>query len=205
MSEIQNNATRKERDMTPRKQAMTGTMTMCGVLFGTTWLLVGCSQPASTPAPAAKAPVVKIDGAKFVLTEEPADAKTVDEVREAAQDGDEVVIVGRIGGDLDPWVADRAAFLIVDPARIPCSERKSDTCKTPWDYCCETDLAKSKATIKFVDEAGKTLANDARQLLNVKELQTVVVKGQAKRDEAGNLTVLASGLFVRPDNDVKAE
>ena len=102
-------------------------------------------------------------------------------------------------------MADRAAFLIVDPSRIPCSERKSDTCKTPWDYCCETDLAKSKATIKFVDDAGKTLANDARQLLNVKELQTVVVKGQAKRDEAGNLTVLASGLFVRSPSETKTE
>ena len=181
------------------------TMTMCGVLLGVMGLLVGCGQTSSTPGPVTKSVAPKIDGTKFVLAEEPADAKTVDEVREVAKDGDEVVIVGRIGGDRDPWVADRAAFLIIDPSRIPCSERTGDSCKTPWDYCCETDLAKSKATIKFVDEAGKTLANDARQLLNVKELQTVVVKGQAKRDEAGNLTVLASGLFVRPAGETKTE
>jgi len=31
----------------------------------------------------------------------------------------------------------------------------------------------------------------------VKELQTVVVQGIAKRDEAGNLTVQATGLYVR--------
>ena len=185
--------------------ATTATTTMCGLLLGATWLLVGCGKPASQPTPTVKAPAPKIDGTKFVLAEEPADAKTVDEVREAAKDGDDVVIVGRIGGDRDPWVAERAAFLIVDPSRIPCSERTGDSCKTPWDYCCETDLAKSKATIKFVDDAGKTLANDARQLLNVKELQTVVVKGQAKRDEAGNLTVLASGLFVRPNSETKTE
>lgn len=181
------------------------TMMLCGVLLGVMGLLVGCGQTASTPAPVTRSVAPKIDGTKFVLAEEPADAKTVDEVREVAKDGDEVVIVGRIGGDRDPWVADRAAFLIIDPSRIPCSERTGDSCKTPWDYCCETDLAKSKATIKFVDEAGKTLANDARQLLNVKELQTVVVKGQAKRDEAGNLTVLASGLFVRPAGETKTE
>ena len=187
------------------RNEMTRTTTMCGVLLGATWLLVGCGQPAAPPASATKAPAPKIDGTKFVLAEEPADAKTVDEVREAAKDGDDVVIVGRIGGDRDPWVAERAAFLIVDPSRIPCNERTGDSCKTPWDYCCETDLAKSKATIKFVDDAGKTLANDARQLLGIKELQTVVVKGQAKRDEAGNLTVLASGLFVRPNSEVKAE
>ncbi len=190
--------------MTRRTMTM-ATTTMCGVLLGATWLLVGCGKPASQPTPTTKGPTPKIDGTKFVLAEEPADAKTVDEVREAAKDGDDVVIVGRIGGDRDPWVAERAAFLIVDPSRIPCNERTGDSCKTPWDYCCETDLAKSKATIKFVDEAGKTLSRDVLQPLYLKELQTVVVKGHAKRDEAGNLTVLASGLFVRPPSESKPE
>ena len=191
--------------MTRRTMTTTATK-MCGVLLGATWLLVGCGRPAAQPTPTVKTPAPKIDGTKFVLAEEPADAKTVLEVREEAKDGDDVVIVGRIGGDRDPWVTDRASFLIVDPTLIPCNERKGDNCPTPWDYCCDADvLAKSKATIKFVDDAGKTLANDARQLFNVKELQTVVVKGQAKRDEAGNLTVLASGLFVRPNSETKSE
>ena len=38
---------------------------------------------------------------------------------------------------------------------------------------------------------------DAKLLLKVKELSTVIVKGKAQRDEAGNLTVLASGVFVK--------
>jgi hypothetical protein len=54
------------------------------------------------------------------------------------------------------------------------------------------------ATVKFVDANGKTIESDARQLLGLKELQSVVVKGKAQRDEAGNLTVLASGVFVQP-------
>ena len=107
------------------------TMTMCGLLFGAMLLVAGCGQSPSTPRPVSSVPTLKIDGMKFVLVEEPADAKSVDEVRETAKDGDDVVIVGRIGGDRDPWVADRAAFLIVDPSRIPCSERKGDSCKTP--------------------------------------------------------------------------
>jgi len=181
------------------------TMTMCGVLLGAMWVLAGCDLSAPKPVPVNAIPTLNVDPMKFVLIEEPAGAKTVDEVREAAKDGDDVVIVGRIGGDRDPWVAERAAFLIVDPSRIPCSERTGDSCKTPWDYCCETDLAKSKATIKFVDDAGKTLPSFVLQPFYLKELQTVVVKGQAKRDEAGNLTVLASGLFVRPTSEVKAE
>jgi hypothetical protein len=31
----------------------------------------------------------------------------------------------------------------------------------------------------------------------VKELSTVVIKGKAQRDDAGNLTVLANGVFVK--------
>lgn len=44
---------------------------------------------------------------------------------------------------------------------------------------------------------------DVRNLLNVKKLSTVpvmptvVVKGIAKRDKEGNLTILATGVFVR--------
>jgi hypothetical protein len=88
--------------------------------------------------------------------------------------------------------------LIVDPSLVPCSERAGDSCPTPWDYCCDTDrLAESKATIKFVDDHGDTLATDARQLLGLKELQHVTVRGQAKRDDAGNLTVLATGIYVK--------
>ena len=50
---------------------------------------------------------------------------------------------------------------------------------------------------KFVDEQGQTVAVDARELLGLKESQMVVVQGKAKRDEQGNLTVLAEGLYVR--------
>ena len=51
--------------------------------------------------------------------------------------------------------------------------------------------------MKFVDESGATLKADARSLLKVTELSTVVVQGIAKRDEAGNLTILANGVFVK--------
>ena len=51
--------------------------------------------------------------------------------------------------------------------------------------------------MKIVDAQGRLLQADARQLLKLSELQTVVVRGTAQRDDAGNLTLLASGVFVR--------
>ena len=54
--------------------------------------------------------------------------------------------------------------------------------------------------IKFLDEQEQTLKIDARKLLGVPDLEghIVVIRGNAKRDEAGNLTVVASQLYVRP-------
>jgi hypothetical protein len=153
----------------------------------------------STAAPANAIPQAIADGSRFLAASEPAGAKGVRDARKDAKDGDDVVVVGRIGGEKQPWVEGRAVFRLIDSAFTPCSERKGDTCKTPWDYCCDDadELHKGMATVKVVDGQGKTVPVDARALLGVKELQTVVVTGKAKRDEGGNLTVLASGLYVR--------
>lgn len=51
--------------------------------------------------------------------------------------------------------------------------------------------------MKIVDENGVLLQAGAKALFNVKELSTVVVAGKAKRDKAGNLTVLATSFFIR--------
>ena len=155
--------------------------------------MVGCSQESTKQSATAT-----VNGTKFTLSDEPQGAKEVAQVREDAKDGDDVVIVGRIGGGENPWIKDRAAFTIVDNSLKACSDIPGDKCETPWDYCCETPkLPSSTALVKVVNEDGKLVQSDARQLLNVKELSTVVVRGKAKRDDEGNLTVLASGIYVK--------
>src|SRR5262245_30211879 len=177
------------------------TRTMLAAALAAVVSAAGCNQ-ATPPGTPVASPVPQAATSDFRLASEPAGARGVSEVRKAGgKDGDEVVVIGRIGGSAKPFVAGRAAFTIVDPALKPCSDREGDTCETPWDYCCDTpeDLAAATVLVKVVDKEGKTVARDAKELLGVKELQTVVVRGRAKRDEKGNLTaVQASGLFVRP-------
>lgn len=161
-------------------------------------VFVGCSREMATTEPQAPTSIpVNVDGTKYILDEEPAAAADVIRVRDEAQDNDDILIVGRIGGNVDPWVKGRAAFSIVDNSLRACTDIPGDTCPTPWDYCCEGNLSTGMALVKFVDDQGNLLQADARELLHVKELSTVVVQGTAKRDEAGNLTVLASGIYVR--------
>jgi hypothetical protein len=155
----------------------------------------GCNSagPATSPAKG------EVPASKYLAATEPAGARGVLEVRKDARDGDEVTIVGRIGGSRKPFVAGRASFTIVDPSLVPCSDREGDSCPTPWDYCCDPKdkLAQATASIKFVDDRGKTIEQDAPALLGVKELQTIVVRGKARRDEGGNLIVLAEQIYIK--------
>jgi hypothetical protein len=155
-------------------------------------LLIGCNSGQQTAGGTPSA-----EGKKFLLPTEPASAKNVKDARQQAGDNEEIVLVGRIGGEEKPFVDGVAAFTIVDTSLVPCSERPGETCPTPWDYCCDLNaLPESTATVKFVDAAGNPLPVGAKELLGVKELQTVVVRGQAKRNGT-NLVVLATGLYVK--------
>ncbi len=116
------------------------------------------------------------------------------------------MMVGRIGGSLNPWVDDRGAFSIVDPSLLACSDEKEEgepcSCKTPWDYCCETDkLPDAMALVKFVESDGSVVNHDARKVFNLVELQTVVVKGKAQRDDAGTPRARDVGVRGRPMNE----
>ena len=134
---------------------------------------------------------------KYLAVVEPDGALPVGEARKSVKDDQAVTLIGVIGGSTEPFVDGLAAFTIVD-AKVPyCSA--DEGCPTPWDYCCTQDQVKGNiATVKIVDDAGKPVADDARKMLNVKELSTVVVQGTARRDDQGNLTVAASKVFVRP-------
>lgn len=161
-------------------------------------VLAGCSQTTTDEIDLAS----NYDASKFVLDAEPANGQNVIIARDTFKDQEDVVVIGRVGGGLNPWVEGRAAFQIVDPSLIACSDETEEgeicSCKTPWDYCCETDkLPGAMALVQFVEEDGSIVKADARKVFDIKELQTVVIKGKAKRDEAGNLTILASGMFVR--------
>lgn len=160
------------------------------LIMATTGVLAGCGKAPS----AATAPTPDTTKVSYVTTVEPEGALGVTDARKA--EADEVTVTGRIGGSAKPFVEGIAAFTIVDPKLSPCSD--DEGCPTPWDYCCSTsELPTSTALIKVVDEHGQLVSGDARQLLGVNELAMVVVRGKAERDAEGNLTVLASQVFVK--------
>lgn len=149
-------------------------------------------------APAAESNPPTIDKS-YLLEKAPPHATDVTAIRKDAKDQQEVVVVGRVGGRKSPWVKGAAAFSIVDRSLKACSERPGDTCPTPWDFCCEADLPKATLLVLVQDADGKLIKKDARDLLSLKELDTVFIQGKAKRDKTGNVSILASKFYVADD------
>ena len=164
------------------------------MLLGVFAFAAGCGE---SPVGEQAATTGNGERSQYLADVEPKGAMPVGEARESVMDEQAVTLVGVIGGSSKPFVDGLAAFTIVD-SKVPyCAAEEG--CPTPWDYCCTQDQVKGNiATVKIVDDAGKPVTADARRILNVKELSTVVVQGTARRDDQGNLTVAASKVFVRP-------
>jgi len=164
---------------------------LCGIAALSVTLLTGCAEHQGNTTTSAVTP-----DSTYLASVEPTGALPVGEARQSSEDEQEIVLQGRIGGSSKPFIDGLAAFTIVDPKVPYCAE--DEGCPTPWDYCCEQNQVKENiATVKVVNEAGQPVSKDARELLGVKELNMVVVKGKARRDDDGNLSVLADQIYVK--------
>jgi hypothetical protein len=165
-----------------------------------TLLVAGCDRRTDTADSKGSAAGGDTLPAGLALTEAPSGAKDVSAVRAEAKAGDEVVLRGRVGGSLSPFVEGRASFQLVDASLKACGEGTAmDQCKTPWDYCCDDpkDLAAHIASVQVTGPDGKPLRAGLQGFAGLKPLSTVTVKGVvAKPASAGALVVNATGIHV---------
>ncbi|MBM4110583.1 MAG: hypothetical protein FJ254_04375 [Phycisphaerae bacterium] len=102
-------------------------------------------------------------------------------MKSTAKAGDRVIVVGRIGGSEDPFLADRAMVTIADPSVKLCGEDdpNDDHCPTPWDFCCEPrdHLRKMSVTIVANAADGGPIQHSLRGQGGLKLGARVVVEG----------------------------
>jgi hypothetical protein len=133
---------------------------------------------------------------RYWLPQAPAGAMQAAEVRAHAKSGEQIVVTGVVGGRKQPFTEGAAAFTIVDDAAKKCTPGE---CETPWDYCCTPpdQLSASTVVVEF-HENGHPIRQGARGYHGLDHMKTVVVAGEARRDDAGNVTVVATGIHVKP-------
>lgn len=150
-------------------------------------LLTACDKPA---------PIAAVQPAAWLLTEAPADARAIPEIKPTAAEGDAVVLRARIGGRKEPITPGAAVFIVIDPSVPSCDQIPGDNCPTPWDYCCEPreSLNANSATIQLVDADGTPIQTDLRAA-GLNPLDEVIIVGTvAARPSAQVLTVRATGV-----------
>ena len=156
-------------------------------------LATACSGEQASPAKSS----VRLEG--FVSAKaEPASA-TVLEARSGAKQGAELVVRGRV----KDFVGEAAAFVLIDESLRACSDEgdpMEDSCTTPWDYCCipSEEVAAASAMVEFRDAQG-VIREPIAGLRGLDHLDTVVVRGVAEVDPAGNLVLAARSFTFTPN------
>lgn len=158
-------------------------------------LLMLVSPPPKPPADAPKIP------AETFVAEAPKDAKDVAALKKSVKKGDTVVVRAKVGGRAEPFVKNRAVFTVADRSLKSCDEIPGDTCKRPWDYCCESAESKKAnlATIQFAGADGKPLKVGAQSAGGLEPLALIVVEGVVSEiDDKGTFVIDAKKVFVEP-------
>jgi hypothetical protein len=168
---------------------------LAGAFLIGTIVCTGCSKADDAKKSSAQLPASQLPD-RFWLETAPPGAKPVAEVREKAKAGEKVVVAGVVGGTKKPFIDGVAAFTIVDASAKKCTP---DECEAPWDYCCEPpdSLSKKMVTIEFRDGASP-IRTSARGFHGLDHMKDVVVTGEVTRDEAGNVSLSATGIHVKP-------
>ncbi len=159
-------------------------------------VLAGCggsegeSSEAGGSAAASHSP---LEDTLFLKTS-PGEPLPVRKVKDESADDAEVLVSGRV----KDFVGGFASFTLVDKSMKHCAENPEDKCPTPWDYCCvsPSDMAKNTLTVE-VQRDGRLVKESLKGLGGLDHLQEVVVKGRIRRQEGGNVTILAEGIFLR--------
>jgi hypothetical protein len=160
--------------------------------------MLGASQ--STPPGDVPKQDPKIPASAFV-TEAPKDAKDVAALKKSAKKGDTVVLRAKVGGRSEPFVKNRAIFMVADRSIRSCDEIPGDTCTRPWDYCCESPESKKAnlATVQFTGADGKALKVGAQSVGGLEPLKLVVIEGVVSEiDDKGTFVIDARKVFVEP-------
>jgi hypothetical protein len=122
----------------------------------------------------------------------------------------EVVVTGQIGGMPNvwpdshpdfPWYEGQASFFLVD-SKVASQFAAHAKQHGGGHQCtfCKSLAAKNAhaiAVVNFVDKDGKILRFDARELADLKENQTVMIRGNAKLLAGSMLVIDADGIFIR--------
>lgn len=160
---------------------------------------VGCDEEtAGSGTSAATMPADKIPAGLLAVTA-PEGAQSVAEIRKA-EDGQDVVVEGRIAGRAEPFTDGRAQFQLVDLSLKNCSELPDSKCETPWDMCGteQQEVLDKSLTVQVVGADGQPLKAGLKGVGGLDVLREVSIKGKVKKSPDGKAVIVnATEVYVK--------
>src|SRR5205823_847975 len=103
----------------------------------------------------------------------------VGDAKKTARDGDHVIIKGRVGGQKEPLVANRAILTLADLSLPTCDKTAMNKCETPWDSCCEPAemIAAKSVSVQVLGADGRPIKQGLAGVNGIAPLKHLVVAG----------------------------
>jgi hypothetical protein len=121
----------------------------------------------------------------------PANPKNVGEARQGAQQGNPIVLHGRVGGISNP-IADAVAMFVITDVNLPlCENACADFCHIP-----RQQVMNGMAAVQVVDGSGRPIKASVKGVNGLKPLARVVVAGRVAQVNDKVLVVNAEKIFV---------
>ncbi len=159
-------------------------------------MLTACGNERSSESSSSSSTAGTPSSPAWVLTSAPSEWREIGEAKQNAQQGEQIVLRGRIGGRVKPMTEGSPAFVMMDASIPSCADKEDDHCSIPWDYCCETPetIAANIATVIVVDESGNPVSSELTSA-GLEPLDEVIVVGTVDaRPNQSVLTIRATGI-----------
>jgi len=169
--------------------------------LGLVGALAGCGETSKNRDNAdSDAPRPHIE--ELFVADAPQGARSVTETRKMAEAGASVTVVGRVAGAEEPFSPYYATLVLVDENLTTCEQRPGDSCRTPWDACCEEPdtIAGSRISVQVVGEDGHPVEQSLKGIRGLSELDTLVVSGTVAEGSTAENVILNAMAIYRQDS-----
>lgn len=141
---------------------------------------------------------------RFLLSEKPEGAISIEQARETLQENEDIILSLRVGSrDVPQWWTNNKATMVVSEG-LPGSHynlsngHDPETCPfCRWKWKVEN----ATALVEFRDQQGVIIPLDCRSLLDVRENDQLLVSGKATLNGEGFLELTAEGVYLTPSRD----
>ena len=134
--------------------------------------------------------------AEILLTQQPAQATSIEDARKQLADSAVVTIKGQADLEAFQSTGGKKALMLVREI-LPNDHGHPGHDPSSCPFCKRRMEAAAKAAVEFVDDNGKVLPYPVDELFELKQGDQVVVKGTAELDEGLDIMkITASGLHV---------